>query len=118
MALFIDLATHQPIETSDCPGMPVRIRFTDDGKLALVPNWQKEGQLIIIDTATHQEIKRIKVGGFAIGVEITPDGRRAFVGCEHADGVHVIDMARLTVEKVIKTGNGPDPMAWWVPPGS
>jgi len=33
---IIDLATHKPIETFDCPGMPVRIRFTDDGKLALV----------------------------------------------------------------------------------
>ena len=74
---IVDLATHKPIETFDCPGMPVRIRFTDDGRRALVPSWEKAGQLIIIDTATHKEIKRIKVGGYAIGVEITPDGGRA-----------------------------------------
>jgi len=114
---IIDLATHEAVETFACPGMPVRIRFTDDGRLALVPSWEKDGQLIVIDTATLRESKRIKVGGYAIGVEIAPDGRRAFVGCEHADGVHVIDMTTLAVEKVIKTGNGPDPMAWWFPPG-
>ncbi len=115
---IIDLATHKPIKTFDCPGMPVRIRFTDDGRLALVPSWTKEGQLIVIDVTTHKEVKRVEVGGYAIGVEISPDGKRAFVGCEHADGVHVIDMDTLTVEAVIKTGDGPDPMMMWFPPES
>lgn len=113
---IIDLATHEPIETFDCPGMPVRIHFTDDGRLALIPSWTEEGQLIVIDAVTHKEIKRIKVGGHAIGVEISPDGKRAFVGCEHSDGLHVIDMDTLTVEAVIKTGKGPDPMLMWFPP--
>ena len=113
---IIDLATHKPIKTFDCPGMPVRIRFTDDGRLALVPSWTKAGQLIVIDAQTHKEIKRLQVGSYAIGVEISPDGKRAFVGCEHSDGVHVIDMDTLTVEAVIKTGDGPDPMVMWFPP--
>ena len=113
---IIDLSSHTPIETFACPGMPVRIRFTNDGRLALVPSWTKEGCLIVIDATTHKEVKRIKVGGFAIGVEITPDGKRAFVGCEHSDGLHVVDMETLTVEAVIKTGNGPDPMLIWFPP--
>jgi len=113
---IIDAATNQPIETFDCPGMPVRIRFTNDGNLALIPSWTKKGELIVIDVATRKEIKRIPVGSYAIGVEITPDGKRAFVGCEHTDGVHVIDMATLTVEAVIHTGDGPDPMVMWFPP--
>ncbi len=113
---IIDLATHKAVKTFDCPGMPVRIRFTDDGRLALVPSWVKEGQLIVIDAKTHKEIKRIAVGGYAIGVELSPDGKRAFVGCEHADGLHVVDMQTLSVEKIIKTGNGPDPMMMWFPP--
>ncbi|MEX2231120.1 MAG: cytochrome D1 domain-containing protein, partial [Cyclobacteriaceae bacterium] len=127
---IIDVATHKPIETFVCPGMPVRIRFTEDGKLALVPSWTKTGELIVIDVATHKELKRIKVGSFAIGVELSPDGKRAFVGCEDSmeaeilpdgserikhdtgdsDGVHVINMKTLSVESVIKTGLGPDPM--------
>ncbi|MFH1265939.1 MAG: cytochrome D1 domain-containing protein [Planctomycetota bacterium] len=115
---IIDLATHRPIETFACAGMPVRIHFTDDGRTALVPNWTKEGQLTIIDATRHTEIKRISVGGYAIGVEIAPDGKRAFVGCEHSDGLHVVDMETLTVEAVIKTGDGPDPMLIWFPPGN
>ena len=113
---IIDLATHEPIETFDCADMPVRIHFTDDGKFALVACWSEEGRLIVIDTETRNEVKRLKVGGYAIGIEISPDGERAFVGCEHTDGVHVIDMAILTVEAIIKTGNGPDPMSMWFPP--
>jgi YVTN family beta-propeller protein len=113
---IIDLATHEPVETFDCPGMPVRIHFTDDGRLALVPSWTKAGQLIVIDAATRKEIKRISVGDYAIGVATSPDGTRAFVGCEHSDGLHVVDLKRLTVEAVIETGNGPDPMMIWFPP--
>ena len=112
----IDVATNKPIETFPCPGRPVRIRFTKDGKLALVASWTKEGQLIVIDAATKKEIKRIKVGSRAIGVELSPDGKRAFVGCEGTDGVHVINMDTLSVEYVIHTGNGPDPMSMWYPP--
>lgn len=115
---IIDLATHKPIETFECPGMPVRIHFTDDGRLALVPNWTEKGQLTILDAGAHREIKRLDVGGFAIGVEITPDGKRAFVGCEHSDGLHVVDMDTLCVEAVLKIGDGPDPMLIWFPPGS
>lgn len=133
---IIDVETSTPVETFDCPGMPVRIKFTADGKLALVSGWIKEGVLTIIDVASRKEIKRIRVGDFAIGVELTPDGKRAFVGCEdskkaetapngqeiitvssdNSDGVHVIDMETLTVEAVIKTGMGPDPMVMWFPP--
>jgi len=114
----IDAASHEPLTSFDCPGMPVRIRFTDDGARALVPSWTERGQLIVIDAANHKEVKRIDVGSYAIGIEITSDGQRAFVGCEHTDGVHVIDLATLTVEAVLQTGNGPDAMAWWFPPAA
>ena len=134
---IIDVATHMPIETFGCPGMPVRIKFTSDGKLAIVAGWTKEGTLTVVDVASRKEIKRITVGDFAIGVELTPDGKYAFVGCEdsktatvgpdgeetltvssnRSQGVHVINMESLTVETVIKTGMGPDPMVMWFPPG-
>jgi len=113
---IIDLESNQVVETFACPGMPVRIRFTNDGMLALVPSWTDEGELIVIDVQTKKEVKRIKVGDHAIGVELSPDGRRVFVGCEHRDGVHVIDLTTMTVEKVIQTGDGPDPMSVWFPP--
>lgn len=112
----IDLATNTVVETFPCPGMPVRIKFTPDGKLALVPSWTEQGELVVIDAASRKEVKRIPVGAQAIGIELSPDGTRAFVGCERLDGVHVIDMATLTVVGKIHTGNGSDAMAWWYPP--
>lgn len=133
---IIDMQTLEPTETFDCPGMPVRIRFTSDGRKALVAGWTKDGTLTVIDVATRKEIKRIRVGDYAIGVELTPDEKYAFVGCEDSlapeilpdgserikkrkedsDGIHVIDMKTLEVVAVIKTGLGPDPMMMWFPP--
>jgi YVTN family beta-propeller protein len=113
---IIDVATHTPIKTFDCPGMPVRLKFINDGKRVLIPSWTEEGQLIVIDTDTLKEVKRIRVGGYAIGVEVTPDEKRAFVGCEHNDGLHVINLDTLEVEAVVHTGDGPDPMLMWYPP--
>ncbi|MCP4644774.1 MAG: beta-propeller fold lactonase family protein, partial [bacterium] len=107
---IIEVATHQAIETFPCKGMPVRIRFTPDGELALVSSWTKKGELIVLDAATHEEIKRLRVGSQAIGLEISPDGKRAYVGCEHTDGVHVIDLEKLEVAEVLFTGDGSDSM--------
>ena len=133
---IIDMARLEPIETIECPGMPVRIRFTADGEKALVAGWTKEGTLTVIDVATRKEIKRIRVGDYAIGIELSPDEKYAFVGCEDSlepeiladgsehikqhkedsDGIHVIDMETLEVVSKIKTGLGPDPMTMWYPP--
>ncbi len=113
-----DAASHAVLETFPCPGMPVRIHFSLDGKLALVASWTDPGELVILDTSSRRERKRLPVGRQAIGLEITPDGTRAFVGCEHTDGVHVIDLKVLDVITRIKTGDGSDAMAWWVPPAT
>ncbi|HOD50376.1 MAG TPA: hypothetical protein PK166_01215 [Candidatus Hydrogenedentes bacterium] len=113
---LIELATHTPLETFACPGMPVRIHFSEDGTRAFIPSWTDKGELIVIDVAARKEIKRVPVGSFAIGIELSPDGKRLFVGCEHEDGVHVVNTDSLTVEKIIHTGNGPDPMMMWFPP--
>lgn len=132
----IDWHSREVLEEFKCPEMPVRIRFSADGSRAFVANWVKEGTLTVIDVASRKEIKRIPVGGYAIGVALSPDEKYAFVGCEDAvetnigihgeealerlkeksDGVHVVDLQRLEVTKVIKTGLGPDPMQLWWPP--
>jgi sialidase-1 len=130
---IIDTQTWQPEETFACKDMPVRIKFTRDGSRALIANWVKDGQLTIIDVPTRKEITRIPVGDYAIGIELSPDEQFAFVGCEDSkkaealpdgsekseahksatDGIHVIDLRKLKVVDVIKTGLGPDPMTMW-----
>lgn len=132
---IIDVNTWQAEQTFACEAMPVRIRFTKDGSKALIAHWTKEGKLTLLDTHTKKEIKRFSVGDYAIGIELSPDERFAFVGCEDAqkaeilkngsertdatksvsDGVHVIDLSKMEVVDVIKTGLGPDPMMMWYP---
>lgn len=136
--MVIDWVRREVIDEFECEGMPVRIAFTGDGKTALVAGWVEKGTLTIIDVKSRKEIKRIPVGDFAIGVEISPDGEYAFVGCEDSveakvlpdgsetrkgnkedsDGVHVVDLKKMEVVKVIKTGLGPDPMKMWFPPNT
>ncbi len=113
---IIDPAVNVVLETFPCPGMPVRIRFARDGKWAFVASWTDPGELVVLEADTHKEIKRIPVGRQAIGLELSPDGKRVFVGCEHTDGVHVIDLESLSVTGKIMTGDGSDAMAWWTPP--
>lgn len=133
---IIDLTTHKVIETFECSGDIRRIRFTDDGKLALITSWTVEGEVIVLDVASRQVIERIDTCSRTIGVEISPDGNRAFFGCEDAEenenledgngsydvqvemsnGVQVMNMKTFSIEAVIKTGLGPDPMVMWFPP--
>jgi len=109
---IIALPSHEVIERVECPGMPVRCVFSPNGDRVYIPSWTENGELIVMDTATRKEITRIPVGSQAIGVVISPDGRRVFVGCEHTDGVHVIDTEALDVVGVIHTGDGSDAMAY------
>jgi DNA-binding beta-propeller fold protein YncE len=133
----IDWLSRTVLEEFDCPGMPVRIKFTEDGSRALVAGWEMNGTLTVIDVESRKEIKRVPVGSYAIGIEISPDGNYAFVGCEDAgktsmgkhgeeniekikaksEGVHVVGLHTLENEKIIETGLGPDPMQIWWPPG-
>ncbi|UCH34616.1 MAG: beta-propeller fold lactonase family protein [Armatimonadota bacterium] len=113
---IIDAGSHAVAETIICRGVPLRIRFTSDGGLALVTSWEQEGELAVIDVPGRREVKRLRLGNQPIGVEISPDGRRAFVTNMSSDEIHVIDMAGLAVVDVFHTGGGPDAMAWWRPP--
>ena len=51
-------------------------------------------------------------------MELSPDGKYAYVGCEETDGLHVVNLETLEVERVVQTGNGPDPMVLWYPPNA
>jgi len=112
----ISRPSHKVAETFPCPGMPVRVAFALDGQLALVPSWTEHGELIAIETAIRREVGRVAVGSQAIGIVLSPEGDRAFVGCEHTDGVHVVDIHKLAVVERFFTGNGSDAMAVWYPP--
>jgi YVTN family beta-propeller protein len=90
-----------------------RLKFTPDGKYALVSDF--EGQdLLVIDVASRKEYKRIPLGGKSAGVLILPDGTRAYASLYERNAVKAIDLKTMAVVGQVKTGQGPDGLAWAV----
>jgi YVTN family beta-propeller protein len=54
-----------------------RLKFTPDGKLALISSL-RSADVTVIDTATRKIVKRIAVGHGAAGIQMQPDGARAW----------------------------------------
>ncbi len=109
---IIDVASKQVAQTlaADVRGAN-RLKFTLDGKLALVAMLGSPN-LTVIDTATRKAVKQIPVGHGAAGILMQPDGSRAFVACSPDGYVAVIDLHSLEVTGHIQIGNDPDGLAW------
>ncbi len=90
-----------------------RIKFTTDGKLALV-SLLGSPDLVILDAATQKVIKRLPIGHGAAGILIDPGGARAYVSCGPNNYVAVIDLKTLQVVGHIDAGGNPDGLAWAV----
>lgn len=91
-----------------------RLKFTPDGRLALVSTLRGP-DLVIFDTAARREIKRLAVGTGAAGIQVQPDGARAFVACTPDDYVAIVDLKTLAVTGRLTAGRQPDGMAWAAP---
>jgi len=112
---IVDFAKHAVVATFD-PGVKtaLRLRFTPDGKRALVAT-DTGHDLIVIDVATHKVLKRIPIGTGGGGILITPDGARAFVSSSPDNYVSAIDLKTLTVSGKVDVGKNPDGLAWAAP---
>jgi YVTN family beta-propeller protein len=88
-----------------------RLKFTPDGKLALISTL-RGSDVTVIDTVTRKTVKRIAVGHGAAGIVMQPDGARAFVACSPDGYVAVIDLRSLEVVGRIEAGHDPDGLAW------
>jgi len=108
---IIDLAAKKVTETlaANVPGAN-RLKFTPDGKLALVT---PGSALVILDAATHKEVKRLASVHGTGGIQMQPDGARAYVACGRDGFVAVIDLKTLELVGKIAVG-GPDGLAWAV----
>ena len=112
---IIDLATKTVIATFDVgTKRSNRIKFTPDGKLALVSDLAG-GELAVVDVATHRVVKRIALGKAPEGILIEPSGARAYVAVSGDNFIAVIDLKTLTVNAKLLPGAGPDGMAWIAP---
>lgn len=87
-----------------------RLKFTLDGKLALVSDLEG-GELVVIDAASRKQVKRIPMGR-AEGILMDPSGTRAFIAVAGENHIAILDLKSLTVTGKLETGKGPDGMAW------
>lgn len=88
-----------------------RLKFSPDGRLVLISDLDA-GDVLILERETKKELKRIKLGRQPAGILITPDSSRAYVAVTGDDNVAVIDLKSLELTDRLKTGTGPDGMAW------
>jgi YVTN family beta-propeller protein len=70
------------------------------------------GDLVVLERATRKELKKIKLGRQPAGILVTPDSAKAYVAVTGDDNVAVIDLKTLDLADRLKTGSGPDGMAW------
>lgn len=109
---ILEVATDQVVATIPSGGqVPIRLKFTPDGKQVLVSNAQSN-KVAIFDAKARRQVGEIAVGAVPVGILITPDGRRAFVANTNANQVTVIDLSSRQVVKTFSTGTEPDGMAW------
>jgi YVTN family beta-propeller protein len=111
---IVDLSSKKVTQTLDANVKGAnRLKFTPDGKLALVSSLSSP-DLAIFDAASHKEMKRLKVGTGAAGIQVEPGGARAYVSSTPDDYVSVIDLKSLQVTGHIQAGKHPDGLAWAV----
>src|SRR5690606_28201841 len=107
----VDAGSNEIVATLPAEGVPIRVKFTPDGKYALVACTQA-GEVIVFDVATREPVKSIKAGNGPVGVLVRPDGKQAYVANTGGDDISVIDMSTLEVIKTIPVGDTPDGMAF------
>jgi len=124
----VDTASLSVSKNLASASFPIRVRFTPDGKRALVSN-AKSGELAVFDAGTKAETRRIpmrlSVGDVhgrlftemgqspvPIGILIPPDGKRAYIANANADVIAVLDLATWQITGTFKAGREPDGLGW------
>ena len=107
----IDIAAKRVVATlnADAQGAN-RLKFTPDGKLALV---SAGPALVILDAATRKVVKRLTNVHASGGIQMQPDGARAYAACGREGYVAAIDLKTLEMVGKVDVA-GPDGLAWAV----
>ena len=87
-----------------------RLKFTADGKIALVTAGP---EVVALDTVNRTVAQRITVGkGPTGGILIQPGVPRAFIACSGDNYIAVLDLKTWKVTEHLDVGGNPDGMAW------
>jgi YVTN family beta-propeller protein len=108
---IVAVPEHKVVQTVPSTKSANRLKLTPDGKYALVSDLSG-GDFLIIDVASRAIVKRIALGGNSEGILVSPDGKYVYTTMNSKDAVAVIDMRSMTRTGDVKTGKGPDGLAW------
>jgi len=108
---IIDVAAGKVVQTIPSTGSANRLKITRDGKYVFVSDLGGNN-LLAIDAATRKEYKRIAMPSSSEGLLMAPDGVHAYTTLNSRDAVAVIDLKTMTLAGEVKTGKGPDGLAW------
>lgn len=107
----LDVATKKVVATIPSTKAANRLKITLDGKYAFVSDLDGN-DLLVIDAATRKEFKKIPLPSSSEGLLMAPGGQTVYTTLNSRDAVAVIDLKTMTMTGEVKTGRGPDGLAW------
>jgi DNA-binding beta-propeller fold protein YncE len=109
----IEAKTNRRLNTIDMGGEVGNTQY-DAGAHRILANVQTRNQVVVIDPEIEKIVGRHTLAGGASphGLLIVADKRLAFVACEGDSKLLVVDLATFEVKQVLKTGEGPDVLAF------
>ena len=110
---IIDVAAHRVVQTIPSTRAANRLKFTVDGKYVFVSDLGGN-DMLVVDAKTRSPHTRIALGTNSEGIVMAADGTRAYTTLNAKDAVAAIDLRTMTVVGEVKTGRGPDGLAWAV----
>ena len=108
---IVDVAARKVAATIPSTAAANRLKITPDGKYVFVSDMNGTN-LLVIDAATRKEHKRIALPASSEGLLMQPDGARVYTTLNTRDSVAVIDPKTMKLAGEVKTGRGPDGLAW------
>jgi len=108
---IIDVASKRVVQTIPSTQAANRLKITPDGKYVFVSD-MNGNELLVIDAASRKQYKKIPLPSSSEGLLMAPDGLHAYTTLNARDAVAVIDLKTMTMTGEVKTGRGPDGLAW------
>ncbi len=107
----IDTATLAVKKTFKAGRMPIRLKFTADGKRVVIVD-PRTSEVIIYEAATSQEVKRIPVPGGPVSFAFSPNEKQIAVSLLNVAQAAIVDLENAKVLGTVSTGNVPDGIVW------
>jgi YVTN family beta-propeller protein len=108
---IVDVVSKMVVATIPSTGAANRLKITPDGRYAFVSDLNGN-EMLVVDIAARKEFKRIPLPGHSEGIVMAPDGRTVYTTLNERDSVAAIDLGGMKIAGELKTGRGPDGLAW------